>query len=70
MLQPPELKRAQAGGMKRDLRWRKCGEQLADHFHIRWLQVTRALHNIFGDGIDCSFMAVYPGNIAAHLFNT
>lgn len=72
----PKLKSVQMGEMGGGLCWRNCGEQLAGRFHIfwgcpviqsYWQGVTRAIQKIFGVEIDCSFPAIYLGNIAAYL---
>ena len=72
----PKLKCVQTGEARRGLCWRKCGEQLADHFHIfwscpaiqpYWQVVIQVIQTVFGNGFDCSFSTVYLGNIAAHL---
>ncbi len=72
----PEFKSIQNGDTGSGLCWRKCGEQLADHFHVfwscptiqsYWQEVTQVLYNIFDDAIDYSFSTIYLGNLPAHL---
>ncbi len=72
----PKLKSIQNGETGSGLCWRKCGEQLADHFHVfwscptiqpYWQEVTQVIYNIFDDAIDYSFSTMYLGNLPAHL---
>ncbi len=68
----PKLKSIQNGEKGSGLCWRKCGEQLADHFHVfwscptiqpYWQEVTQVIYNIFDD----PFSTIYLGNLPAHL---
>lgn len=72
----PKLTYRQTQEKDRGQCWRKCGEDLANHFHIFWSfqaiqsylkDVMQVIHNIFGDDVDLSFTAIYLGNIAANL---
>ena len=67
----PKMKCKWTNEVKRGQCWRKCGEQMADHFHIfwncpaiqpYWQEITQALQSIFGNDIDCSFVTIYLGN--------